>query len=415
MRFITGAYLSSYALSLLGNSIAGVALPLIVLQATGSALGAGTVAAATAVPAIIAGLLMGVVIDRINRRTSSVVTDLISAAAVAALPIVDAITGLSLGWFILFGIIGAVGDVPGMTAREALLPAVLRRSGDSAERIVGIREGVAGVTILIGPAIAGTLMVLFEGSTVLWITAATSLLAALVTLLIPHETGVIVADERAPLAAGSVWRPLHEGWLSLLRNRLLLSLTVIGLASIAVLGSLQGLILPVYFTLINEPGLFGFVLSALALGTLIGAGVYAALSSRLGRRAWLLLSAAGITGGIALMAALPSPWLVFAGAFLVGLFSGLINSLVGVLTIERIPEALRGRILSTQNALMMVAAPAGILLAGAVAEFAGVGAAAWVVASLWIGALVVILAARSLRTLDSDAPGEEERSADAQR
>lgn len=415
MRFITGAYLSSYALSLLGNSIAGVALPLIVLQATGSALGAGTVAAATAVPAIIAGLLMGVVIDRINRRTSSVVTDLISAAAVAALPIVDAITGLSLGWFILFGIIGAVGDVPGMTAREALLPAVLRRSGDSAERIVGIREGVAGVTILIGPAIAGTLMVLFEGSTVLWITAATSLLAALVTLLIPHETGVIVADERAPLAAGSVWRQLHEGWLSLLRNRLLLSLTVIGLASIAVLGSLQGLILPVYFTLINEPGLFGFVLSALALGTLIGAGVYAALSSRLGRRAWLLLSAAGITGGIALMAALPGPWLVFAGAFLIGLFSGLINSLVGVLTIERIPEALRGRILSTQNALMMVAAPAAILLAGAVAEFAGVGVAAWVVASLWIGALVVILAARSLRTLDSDAPGEEERSADAQR
>lgn len=414
MRFITGAYLSSYALSLLGNSIAGVALPLIVLQATGSALGAGTVAAATAVPAVIAGLLMGVVIDRINRRTSSVVTDLISAAAVAALPIVDAITGLSLGWFILFGIIGAVGDVPGMTAREALLPAVLRRSGDSAERIVGIREGVAGVTILIGPAIAGTLMVLFEGSTVLWITAATSLLAALVTLLIPHETGVIVADERAPLAAGSVWRQLHEGWLSLLRNRLLLSLTVIGLASIAVLGSLQGLILPVYFTLINEPGLFGFVLSALALGTLIGAGVYAALSSRLGRRAWLLLSAAGITGGIALMAALPGPWLVFAGAFLIGLFSGLINSLVGVLTIERIPEALRGRILSTQNALMMVAAPAAILLAGAVAEFAGVGVAAWVVASLWVVALVVILAARSLRTLGSGVP-QEEGSVDAQR
>lgn len=415
MRFITGAYLSSYALSLLGNSIAGVALPLIVLQATGSALGAGTVAAATAVPAVIAGLLMGVVIDRINRRTSSVVTDLISAAAVAALPIVDAITGLSLGWFILFGIIGAVGDVPGMTAREALLPAVLRRSGDSAERIVGIREGIAGVTILIGPAIAGTLMVLLEGSTVLWITAATSLLAALVTLLIPHETGVIVADERAPLAAGSVWRQLHEGWLSLLRNRLLLSLTVIGLASIAVLGSLQGLVLPLYFTVIGEPGLFGFVLSALALGTLVGAAVYAVLATRLGRRAWLLLSAAGITGGIALMAALPSPWLVFAGAFLVGLFSGLINSLVGVLTIERIPEALRGRILSTQNALMMVAAPAAILLAGAVAEFAGVGVAAWVVASLWIGALVVILAARSLRTLDSDAPGEEERSADAQR
>ena len=73
MKLIPFAYLASYLLSLLGNSLAGIALPLIVLQVTGSALGAGAVAAATAVPAVFAGLLMGVVIDRINRRTSSVV------------------------------------------------------------------------------------------------------------------------------------------------------------------------------------------------------------------------------------------------------------------------------------------------------------------------------------------------------
>lgn len=39
MKLIPFAYLASYLLSLLGNSIAGVALPLIVLQVTGSALG----------------------------------------------------------------------------------------------------------------------------------------------------------------------------------------------------------------------------------------------------------------------------------------------------------------------------------------------------------------------------------------
>ena len=72
-------YLSSYFVSVLGNSIAAIALPLIVLQATGSAMSAGWVAAATAVPAVFAGLFMGVVIDRINRITSSVLTDLVSA------------------------------------------------------------------------------------------------------------------------------------------------------------------------------------------------------------------------------------------------------------------------------------------------------------------------------------------------
>ena len=87
MKLIPAAYLSSYLLSLLGNSIAAIALPLILLQTTGSVLGAGALAAATAVPALLAGLLMGVVIDRINRRTASVVTDLISAASMAALPL----------------------------------------------------------------------------------------------------------------------------------------------------------------------------------------------------------------------------------------------------------------------------------------------------------------------------------------
>ena len=116
-------YLASYFVSVLGNSIAAIALPLIVLQATGSAMSAGWVAAATAVPAVLAGLFMGVVIDRINRVTSSVVTDLVSAASIAALPIVDGLVGLEVGWFVLFGVIGSLGDVPGMTAREALLPA----------------------------------------------------------------------------------------------------------------------------------------------------------------------------------------------------------------------------------------------------------------------------------------------------
>jgi MFS family permease len=193
MRPVPVLYLASYALSLLGNSIAAVVFPLIVLQMTGSLLSTGVLVASTALPAFLAGLFAGVVIDRVNRRTSSVVSDLISAASIAALPIVDLIAGLNLGWFVLFGIIGAFGDVPGMTAREAMLPAIVRHSGLPAERLIGIRESISALVIIVGPAAAGTLMVLFEGSTVLWITAATSLAAALLTLLIPRRVGALRA------------------------------------------------------------------------------------------------------------------------------------------------------------------------------------------------------------------------------
>ena len=73
MNHVALAYLGSYGLSVLGNSVAAVVLPLVVLQ-TGSALDAGIVAAATAVPAVLAGLFMGGVIDRVHRCSASVVT-----------------------------------------------------------------------------------------------------------------------------------------------------------------------------------------------------------------------------------------------------------------------------------------------------------------------------------------------------
>ena len=407
MKLIPFAYLASYLLSLLGNSLAGIALPLIVLQVTGSALGAGAVAAATAVPAVFAGLLMGVVIDRINRRTSSVVTDLISAGAVAALPLIDVVSGLNLGWFILFGVLGSLGDVPGMTARDALLPAIVRHGGISSERLMGLREGLGAIALLIGPALAGTLMVVFSGSTVLWITAATSLAAALLTLLIPREVGVIEAT-RPDAAASSGWVQLRDGWRVLFGNPFLLVTTTLSIISVLVMAALQALILPVYFTGVGQPGMLGFVLTALAAGMLVGATLYAVAGTRGRRRGWFLWGMIGTTVGLGVLASLASVWIVFAGAFLVGLASGLFSSLIGVLMIERIPEEMRGRIMGTQNAITTAAPPLGIVVAAVLTEFAGVGVAAAVVTSVWLVALLLGLASPSLRTLDPEpAQGEE--------
>lgn len=412
MKLIPVAYLSSYLLSLLGNSIAGVALPLIVLQVTGSALGGGAVAAATAIPAILAGLLMGVVIDRINRRTSSVVTDLVSAAAVAALPVIDLISGLSLGWFILFGIIGSLGDVPGMTARDALLPAIVRHSGVSAERLVGIREALGAIALLLGPAVAGTLMVLFDGSTVLWVTAATSLAAALLTLLIPHRVGRIDrTNARQPAVASNGWSELRDGWRVLFRSRFLVVTTVLSAVSLIVLASLQGSILPVYFTLEDQPGLLGFVLTAIAGGMLLGGTIYAVAGTRGRRRAWFLTGLLGSAVGFGIIASLSSVWVVFAGAFVVGLSSGLFGSLIGVLMIERIPEHMRGRVMGTQNAVMTAAPSAGILAAAVLTEYAGVNLAAIVLAGVWLIALIMGLAARSMRNLEPGAEPEDDGTA----
>jgi MFS family permease len=408
MRTIPVLYLSSYALSLLGNSIAAIALPLLLLQTTGSLLSTGTLALSTAIPAFMVGLLAGVVIDRINRRTSSIVTDLISAVAIAALPIVDFITGLSLGWFILFGIIGAMGDVPGTTAREAMLPAIVRHGDLTAERMIGLRESIGALVLVIGPAAAGTLMTVFDGSTVLWITAATSGAAALLTMLIPRRVGALAQTPLGlpRLPGASAWSQLAEGWRVLFRSdRLLRGVTVLSLMMVVVITALQGIVLPAHFTLIEQPGLLGFVLTSLAGGTLVGGLLYTVLAARGSRRRWFVLGIVGSVAGVAIIAALPVVWVLFLGAFVLGLSIGMFSSLIGVLTIETIPEHMRGRIMGTQNSLMMVAAPLGMVLVAVIGEHFDLRAAGITMAALWAVSGIVALIAPALRNLKPAGEG----------
>ncbi|MFE5776356.1 MFS transporter [Brachybacterium sp. NPDC056505] len=390
------AYFASHILSLLGNGIASVALPLIVLQTTGSPLGMSALATATAIPSVVVGLLSGVIIDRINRRTASAVSDVISAAAIAALPLVNMLWGLDLGWFILLGILGAFGDVPGMTAREVLTPLVARHTGMDLRRVVGMRQTLTSLALVIGPAAAGALMAAVDAMTVLWLTAMTSALAALLTRMLPRRLGEVDGSctERRPLM-----REFVDGLMVMARSRFLLGTTALVLGLAVALGGLQGLVMPVYFDLISHPELLGLVLTALAAGMLLGATVYSAIGARLSSRAWLSAGLLVTTSGFVLMASLLSPWVVFAGAAALGLGNATVGAVTGVLQVQHTPPVLRGRVLSVKTALLTVAAPGGIGVAGVLAELgspllAGIG-----VTGVWIVILLAVTASRALSDL----------------
>ncbi|MBR8743734.1 MFS transporter [Nocardiopsis sp. MG754419] len=401
MPLIALIYLASHLLSLLGNGIAAVALPLIVLQTTGSPLGTAALAASTAVPAVVVGLLSGVIIDRINRRTASVVSDVISAASIAALPLVDLVWGLDLTWFIVLGILGSFGDVPGMTAREVLAPMVARRAGLDLTRIIGLRQTLTSAALVIGPAAAGVLLATFDATSVLWITAATSALAALLTRTLPRGLGEVEArtSPRRPIL-----RELGEGMAVVARSRFLLGTSglVIGLA--VALGGLQGLVMPLYFDLISRPDLLGLVLTALALGMLGGATLYSGFGRRLPPRAWLSAGLVLTTTGFLLMASLITPALVFVGAAVLGLGNAVVGAVIGVLQIERTTPDVRGRVLSVKSALLTLAAPAGIGLAGVIAEYGSPVLAGLTVAGVWVLVLLTVIVSRALRDLESKEP-----------
>lgn len=198
------------------------------------------------------------------------------------------------------------------------------------------------------------------------------------------------------MMAGMVW---------LTRSPLILSVTLVNLALVTVLVSLQGLVLPVHFTELGQEGRLGLVLTSLAAGSLVGAGAYAMVSARVGRRRWLTISLAGSMTGIGLIGALPGVWWILAGAALLGLFAGILGALFGVVMIETIPDELRGRVMSAQNALVTLSPAIGILGAGVVVEYVSLTAAGAVAVGVWFSAVLVAMALRPLRRLDVPARG----------
>ena len=116
-------------LSGMSNGVVTIAIPWLVLQRTGSVTAAGLVAALSALPGIIASPLAGWAVDHFGRRIVSIVSDVLSAISVAAIPLVAMVTDLNLAIILALAMLGAVFDPAGYTARRALIPDVAEEIG----------------------------------------------------------------------------------------------------------------------------------------------------------------------------------------------------------------------------------------------------------------------------------------------
>ena len=425
-------FLASSALSLLGNSVAAVALPLILLVTTGDPLAAGSLALVCAIPQFIIGMVGGTLLDRFNRRNVSLVSDVVSALAIAALPLVDMTVGLSLGWFVAFGLLGAIGDIPGMTARDTLLPSVVARDKGDLQQIMGLTQSLDALVTIIGPAIAAFLIGTIGSVPCLWITAGFSVAASLVTATIPLSVGAIqrtYVKETANLSsfpteedvtivslASGKGKPtvlnlstlakhtlfsLKEGVRILLKSdRILTTATLLSFGIIMILGSLQGMVLPVFFTQAGTPELLGYTLSTLSAGLLVGSLTYAALVSKIQRRTWYLISFIGMAVSIALLGMLPSYPLMIASAFFLGITAGPASALLGFFILDRIPEGRRGSALGTQNSLLLIAAPVALFATSIVVSTIGLTQASIALALCWLALTAFAVTTKSMKGIN---------------
>ena len=356
-------------ISLAGNAVAQLAIPWFVLTTTGSAALTALAVFFNFLPIVIATFFGGVVVDRLGFRTSSVVADLASAAAVAAIPLLHSTVGIELWQLMALVFLGALLDAPGSTARAALIPDLVELAGVRLERASGIRGAIQQGGTLVGAPIGGVLVAVVGATNALWLDSVSFLVsAALVAFLVPRPTPVA-----APEPQSRFLTELADGLRFVWNQRLLRALVLTVL-----LTNLIEAPFPVVMAVFAEQEYgsaadFGLMYGTLGGAALAGALLYSAIGHRLPRRPTFLGCFATLPVMYLLLATLPSLPVALVGLAIVGFASGPLNPLIFTVTAELVPVELRGRVFGAVRGGAWAAIPLGILLGGVLVAAIGPG------------------------------------------
>ncbi|HEX5503128.1 MAG TPA: MFS transporter [Thermomicrobiales bacterium] len=402
------ALVAAGAVSGTGSALTWIALPWFVLVTTGSPAKTGLTGFFVVLPGFVAGLFGGTVVDRLGYKRVSIVADLVSGLGIMLVPLLYHTVGLAFWQLLALVFVGALLDVPGFTARRAMIPELAALARTRLERANAAFESVQAVSLLLGPPLAGVLIAWLGASNVLWLDAASfALSAAAVAVAIPA-----VAAGAREAASGRYFAELARGLRFLRQDRVLFPLAV-SLALMNLVGNaFAAVALPVWVKEVyGRPAVFGLLVAIFGAGSLAGAILYGAIGHRLSRRAlWIgsFLVVAVMYGVFALTPALPVIAVVLV---VVGVLSGPTNPLLVTIRHERTPAELRGRVFATFSAIAQVASPLGIVLAGYAIQGFGLRptlVALGVAAAIMSVGMLFVPAFRELR-----APGREVASVGA--
>lgn len=373
MRSRGPAFLILFAslLATTGTGISMVAFPWLALQHHDRARDASLVAMAMAVPLVFSTLVAGTAVDFFGRRRVSLVSDSLSGTAVAAVPLIASLSGadaLTLPVLAALGFFAAAFDPAGTTARDSMLPEAAGRAGWSLDRTNSIYEAILNLGFIVGPGIGGLMIATVGGINTMLVTAGCfgSSILAMAALRLEGTGKPHHATRPDGLRSG-----IAEGLRFVWNLRVLRTLGLIDLAVTALYLPMESVLFPKYFSDQHQPAQLGWALMALGVGGVVGALGYAALSGHLRRRTAVLtatLTFGAATVGVAFLPPLP---VILVLCAVTGLVYGPIQPIYNYVMQTRAPQHLRGRVVGVMTGLTYAAGPLGLLVAGPVADAAG--------------------------------------------
>jgi MFS family permease len=368
--------LTSFAMSLTGTRVAGIALPWFVLVLTDSPSKTGLLALCEMGPYVVSKALGGPVVDALGPRRVSITLDCLSAVVIGLVPLMWALGVFSLpALLVVAAVFGAVRG-PGDSAKEIFIPDVAELAQMPLARVTGLTGSIERLAGTVGPALAGALVALFGPVPSLAITSVAAAMSAAcigysTRHLRPHHETHVDSDESGYLSR------LRGGFRFVNRDRLLRAAVLMIACTNFLDAALSAVLVPVWAKSSGAgPAGIGLLGTAVGVSALLGSLCATVVAERLPRQ--LVFLCGFLIGGAPrfLVLALGLPFPVVVAVWVVSGFGlGFLNPILGALFFERVPKHLLGRVNAIGDSMAWSLIPFGGLAAAATVAVIGLSPA----------------------------------------
>jgi MFS family permease len=383
-------FLAGLLISRLGDTLYAFAIPWISYELTRSAMVMSSLYAINVLPIVLFGPVVGVLVDRWERRRLMLVADVVRAVLVALVPVLYLLNLLQL-WH-LYGISFSLA-VLSLLFDVATVVAIPHLVGQELTKANAAYQMVNQIADLAGPVLAGIVVAVVGGFQTLWLDALSFSATFLAVWRLPVlGRGVSVNN------MDNLFQNMAEGLRWLVRDRLNLSLSL--QAMIGNFGYFVAYSVLMYYlrsTLHLNAEQTGLNFALLGAGGLLGSIIIVPLEKRF-RRGVLIPVLLGM-GTVGFTLAILSPfWLVPGIAFgTVATCNVAWNTLVQSIRQETVPETMLGRVISFSRVFTRLAMPLGAMVGGLISNFDPV--AVFAVAAAAKGLEVIIALSSPIRKL----------------
>jgi len=374
-------------ISQLGSSLTVFALNIWAWQTYGVVSAISSVTISFYLPMLILGPIAGIFVDRLNRKSILIVTNIFLAITIGILSIFIKSGSLALSFIYIFGFIHAMFT----SIRQPTIVAVMATMVDKEQlkRVNGIVQSVKAISSVAGPFLGAVFINIIGAFGIIMVDAVTFLVVAIgVSIVAIPRVKKIHSVEENSNNLRSIFIDLIDGWKFLVRNKGLLLIVIVDFAANFFGAFLVVLLLPmaseVWTNNFNINGIVGFM-SKFSSGDSLADQIYGVMNTMLFVGVFIgsiLMSTWGgfkndilnlfigfvFTGLTQAFVASDSINIALIAIVLSGIAAPAVNVTMQAIFMRNTPHELQGRVFSTLDTIAQISYPLGLFVVGILAD-----------------------------------------------